>query len=276
MRRIGRLSAFGAVIFVVILGIALRQGLYAQIVTDPSSCAAKGGNVSGHVSGQSDGEIRGNTSGKVSGHTGRQTLLDVPFIDQRGRYPTGCESVSAVMALRYAGIDITVDDFIQNHLPQTGLPHPEGDALVGGSPWQAFIGSPYERSGFGCYAPVIAKAIKSAIESIPAASGYDVHAVYRQSIEQLCKTYIDRGVPVIFWATQRMAKPHSGKGWRLEGSGESFQWIAPMHCLVLVGYSGDTLYFHDPLAGANVPYPKAAVEAAYRGLHSQAVVIERR
>ena len=27
-------------------------------------------------------------------------------------YPTGCESVSAVMALQYAGVDITVDTFI--------------------------------------------------------------------------------------------------------------------------------------------------------------------
>ena len=39
-------------------------------------------------------------------------VLDAPFIDQREKYPTGCESVSAVMALQYAGVDITVEEFI--------------------------------------------------------------------------------------------------------------------------------------------------------------------
>ena len=37
------------------------------------------------------------------------TKIKVPYIDQSGRYPTGCESVTAVMLLRYLGCDITVD-----------------------------------------------------------------------------------------------------------------------------------------------------------------------
>ena len=43
-------------------------------------------------------------------------LLNVPYINQRMDYPTGCESVSAVMALQYAGVDITVDTFIDDCL----------------------------------------------------------------------------------------------------------------------------------------------------------------
>ena len=35
--------------------------------------------------------------------------VDAPFIDQRDKYPTGCESVTAVMALQYAGVEITVE-----------------------------------------------------------------------------------------------------------------------------------------------------------------------
>lgn len=38
-------------------------------------------------------------------------VIDAPFIDQRDKYPTGCESVTAVMALQYAGVDITVEEF---------------------------------------------------------------------------------------------------------------------------------------------------------------------
>ncbi len=54
-----------------------------------------------------------------------------PFIDQRDKYPTGCESVTAVMALQYAGVDITVEEFIDNYLPQGNAPYTRED----GAPW---------------------------------------------------------------------------------------------------------------------------------------------
>ena len=42
--------------------------------------------------------------------------LEVPYIDQSVKYPTGCESVSAVMLLQYLGYSITVDEFIEKYL----------------------------------------------------------------------------------------------------------------------------------------------------------------
>ena len=37
-----------------------------------------------------------------------QKIISVPYIDQTEQYPTGCESISAVMMLQYArGYDIT-------------------------------------------------------------------------------------------------------------------------------------------------------------------------
>ena len=42
--------------------------------------------------------------------------IDVPYIDQSGRYPTGCESVSTVMLLRHLGCNISVDEFIEKYL----------------------------------------------------------------------------------------------------------------------------------------------------------------
>ena len=44
----------------------------------------------------------------------KKVCIDVPYIDQSKLYPTGCESVSTVMLLRFLGIDITVDEFIEN------------------------------------------------------------------------------------------------------------------------------------------------------------------
>ena len=35
-----------------------------------------------------------------------QKIISVPYIDQTEQYPTGCESISAVMMLQYLGYDI--------------------------------------------------------------------------------------------------------------------------------------------------------------------------
>ena len=42
--------------------------------------------------------------------------IQVPYIDQSVKYPTGCESVSAVMLLQYLGYEISVDEFISKYL----------------------------------------------------------------------------------------------------------------------------------------------------------------
>ena len=67
------------------------------------------------------------------------TLLDAPFIDQRDKYPTGCESVTAVMALQYAGVDVTVEEFIDQYLPQGEAPHQDatGTIRTNPEPWWA-------------------------------------------------------------------------------------------------------------------------------------------
>lgn len=93
------------------------------------------------------------------------TLLDAPFIDQRDKYPTGCESVTAVMALQYAGVEVSVEEFIDGYLPQGNAPYTdESGTLVGANPWEEFLGSPYSESGWGCYAPVIAGALEQLLQ----------------------------------------------------------------------------------------------------------------
>lgn len=41
-------------------------------------------------------------------------IIQVPHINQTEKYPTGCESISAVMLLQYLGIDITPERFIES------------------------------------------------------------------------------------------------------------------------------------------------------------------
>ena len=59
--------------------------------------------------------------------------IDVPYIDQSVKYPTGCESVSAVMLLQYLGVSVTVDEFIEKYLELSGFEEKNGE-LYGPNP----------------------------------------------------------------------------------------------------------------------------------------------
>ena len=53
-------------------------------------------------------------------------IIQVPYIDQSVKYPTGCESVSTVMLLQYLGYKVTVDEFIENYLEMKDFEEKEG------------------------------------------------------------------------------------------------------------------------------------------------------
>ena len=83
-------------------------------------------------------------------------IIDAPFIYQLDDYPNGCESVSAVMALRYLGFEINVDTFIDEYLPCGPRPVVGG---IGPDPSKVYCGDPRSAYGWGCYSSVIATAL---------------------------------------------------------------------------------------------------------------------
>ena len=195
--------------------------------------------------------------------TGNYKIIDAPFISQNPNYPTGCESVSTVMALQYAGVEISVDKFIDNYLYKTGIPF---------DPNISFGGDPRSVYSYGCYAPVIKNALDKCF-STEGLSTYSATQLSNVSLQQLCAEYIDNNIPVILWATMNMASPYNGNRWTYNG--KTIQWIAPEHCLLLVGYDDEHYIFNDPLRSKQTYYRKSAVETAYAGLFKQAVVIKK-
>ena len=176
--------------------------------------------------------------------------------------------------LQYAGVDITVEEFIDNYLPQGNAPYTREDGtLVGADPWKVFLGSPYEESGWGCYAPVITGALEQLLQD-RGLEGLSVQELEGESLDKLCREYIDAGTPVLLWATIAMEAPVESTQFFLEDSGQLFTWLYPLHCLLLTGEDKDCYYFNDPLEGKNVAYPKEQVEAAYEGIGMQSVVLE--
>lgn len=203
--------------------------------------------------------------------TAGPVILDVPFIDQREKYPTGCESVSAVMALQYAGVDVTPEEFIDGYLPRGTAPYPDGDGgYISCDPRQAFPGDPYTQEGWGCYAPVILSAAEDILRERDAAS-LSIEDLSGSTLGELYRDYVRGGVPVLVWDTIGMEPPQEDALLTIEGTGEAFRWIYPMHCMVLVGADEASYYFNDPMAGKAVPFSREASELAYEGLGRQAL-----
>lgn len=196
--------------------------------------------------------------------------IEVPYLDQSGAYPTGCESVSAVMLLQYLGYDISVDTFIEQYLEKEDFEEREG-VWYGPDPRTHFCGSPYDEDSFGCYAPVICKALEKILGDV-----YEVSDRTGTEIDILIREYIDREMPVVFWACINMREPITGPQWKLKETGETFTWISNEHCMLLVGYDEEGYYFNDPYDNNGViRYPKDVVKDRYKAQHMQAVGVKK-
>lgn len=198
--------------------------------------------------------------------------LNAPYLSQED-YPTGCESVAAVMALQYWGVDLTVEEFIDGYLPLGDAPHTDSAGhFVGCDPRKAFPGDPREETGWGCYSPVIEKAL---VQVLGDQQRHDlaVARVDGASLEELYDKYVSQGTPVLLWVTIGMETPRVSALFTLEDSGETFAWLYPLHCVLWVGMEGEDFLFHDPLAGPATRYAAQEVFAAYDGLGRQAVVV---
>ena len=202
----------------------------------------------------------------------KRVIIEAPYIDQSPRWPTGCESVSAVMLLRYLGYDITVDEFINNDLEMQDFREENGD-VFGPDPRKYFCGSPYDPDAFGCYAPVIVNALSKVFAG---ERKYESADETGTSEKELLEKYIDRGMPVIFWACIDMREPVTGPQWRLYDTGEWFTWISNEHCMLLVGYDDEKYYFNDPHNGNGLTgYARDIVEKRRRAQHMQAVGVRK-
>lgn len=194
-------------------------------------------------------------------------ISNVPIIAQFPNYPSGCESVSATIALQYAGANITVDEFIDNYLDKSSNFYYSDGKNYGPNPYEEFVGNPKSKSSFGCMAPVIEKAIIKYYgnnNSVINATG--------KTMEELTKEYIDKGYPVLVWVSINMIDTYYTSSWYLE-NGEKYTWLANEHCMVLIGYDADNYYFVDPYKGKEVMYKKAITEQRYSELGMQAIVI---
>lgn len=228
------------------------------------------GSGNDRIVGSSSADSRGTAIRPI---TNPQALINVPQISQVGKFPTGCESVSAVMVLNFYGCNISVKEFIDKHLVKKRISdHPD--------PNSAFVGSPYDTHSYGCFAPCIAKAMNKVLKEAHA------EVIRGKSLKALSEEYIRNGTPVLIWVTMGMRKTRPTTTWTIGYTdenaryrkGEKFTWPGNEHCVVLIGFNDKDYFVNDPLQALGKvkgAYEKNLLEERFREQGSQAVVVRK-
>lgn len=188
--------------------------------------------------------------------------LDYICVKQTPELPTGCEVTSLTSVLNYYGFNVDKLTMADVYL--------EKGAIGQTDPSVAFIGSPYQSSSYGCYAPVIEKcADKFLMDNSSELSSYRLSGVAFKNL----LTEVEQGYPVIIWASIGMRQTYNSSVWTI--GDKQVTWIANEHCLVLYGYDLDrnVVFVADPLVG-NVEYDIDLFETRYNELLQQAIVIK--
>lgn len=196
-----------------------------------------------------------------------QMRLRVTGLSQFPLYPTGCESVTAVMALRHAGEPVTVEDFVEHCLEKDTNFYYDERYFHGPDPRLVFAGDPRTTSSYGCMAPVIEKALVRYLgshERVENATG--------ATMQELCQRYVAKGIPVCVWVSINMLEIIPTDTW-ITPEGETYTWPGNEHCMLLVGYDETHYYFNDPWKGEEVSYPRQLSEQRYETMGRQALVV---
>ena len=102
------------------------------------------------------------------------------------------------------------------------------------------------------------------------------------SLDDLCKTYVRKDIPVMIWATANLQEPFVKRSWIInyvdENStkkiGDTMEWLMHEHCMVLIGYDNDNYYMCDSVEGKVYVFPKEPFEDLYNQLGTQAIVVQ--
>lgn len=199
-------------------------------------------------------------------------MLDVPYYSQNGLLPTGCELISAKMVMEFYGATPTINEIVENTF--SAYTYMDGGKNYGYHPEDAFIGSPWDETSFGCFPPVMCDMMNTFLPE-----GKTAVYLKGESLSEIAETYLSQGKPVMVWATMYMKETYGAIGWYLldsEGNqtDEWYFWPAREHCLVLVGYDAENYYFNDPMqTGSPVAFSRSLVETRYAEMGSRALVV---
>ena len=211
------------------------------------------------------------------------SISDVPFVSQTEiGLVSGCEAATAAMLLNFWGYSISPESFYDDVLLHKNWNLGKDGKIYAADPSAAYVGDARKKSGincgFGCYAPVLIEAMKKVIDH----KKHKIINLTGLSPEDICKNYVNKGYPVLAFATMGMLPTKPTSKWRVSyvnkysklKLGDTFTWLANEHCLLFIGYNKNSYIFNDPLKKSpRISYPKKLFERRYKEMGSQALTI---
>lgn len=194
-------------------------------------------------------------------------IKNFPVINQYPKYPVGCESVALCTLLKYYGVDVTVEDIIDN-LKKGERPHFEGEEMFGGDPEREFLGDPKDVYSYGVFENPIIEVANKFKPGIKDGKGMDFLEVLN---------LVKKGYPVQVWASIDAKNPSiSDKSWIDRKTGNKILWKKPEHSLVVIGYSKDKVVVSDPDKGCIRELDRNAFQEAYNFFQKRALYYEEK
>ena len=190
----------------------------------------------------------------------------------------GGEVVSADSMQLYRGMDIGTAKPAPEEMQ--GVPHHLIDVA---EPWENWSAARYvEAAGAACRdilargrLPIVVGGTGLYIDSLVRGLGFAAVDETGAEIDELCRRYIDRGIPVLIWISIDLRPTVNGPWYRTEPERQSFMWISNEHCVVLSGYDREHYICCDPWEDRGVVrYPRETVWQRHRELGMQAVAVE--
>ncbi len=202
------------------------------------------------------------TSAKSTKNSGKSNKISgFKWVNQYPELPTGCEITALTSVLNYYGYNVKKETMADDYLKKGN-----------GSFYEMFLGNPRKKEGsYGCMAQPIADAANLYFKK---------NSISRKAINisgsefDKVLDYVAEGYPVIVWNTINMKPAYESK--KLVLGGKTYTWIAPEHCVVVIGFDRDAneVYVADPASGL-VTRNLNIFKQRYNSLKKQAVYITK-
>lgn len=185
--------------------------------------------------------------------------IELELLSQYPELPSGCESVSLTMLLKYYGYDLDKTEIASEYLEYSN------NFVMGynGDPFSSTIGG-------GCYAP----GMETTANKYFRATGNKHYAenITGTDFDQLLE-YVAKGDPILIWTTISMS--YCNKSYcNYDEEGNPYCWDYNEHCVVLAGYdlNAGTVTIYDPIDGI-VYRDLESFKAIYEEMYEMAIII---
>ena len=171
--------------------------------------------------------------------------MDLPIVRQLPSYQRGCEVASLAMVLYHAGVNVPLEELVQNLKYNPQKYQEKNGKIYFGNPHNGFVGNIYtfDEPGLGVYHQPIFELMRYYINNQQGKVALNMTGQPFANVEG----HLAKGYPiwVITNATYKKLQDKDFITWQTEdGEIKITKW---MHAVVITGMDEKNVYFNDPL-----------------------------